>query len=270
MTARRAARNAAATGTAARAARQAVHRRAAVQEYERRSRAGIFRRRHGRRHHHRAVAHHLAVRDRAQFELHLQGQGGRHQAGRPRARRALRARRQRPQGRQPGPHHRPADRRRDRRAFVGGPLRRRARGRFRPAGRGHRRRGRRHRAEARAGRNRARAAQADRKPRGLRLLPARHGAHLRRHARRQYRGAAGLRARHRNRSELRGGLRHVHLLLCLAQSQRLGRRQGPHRRRDRASGASGGAARARRRGRALPTRALRSPSSSASSTTAWR
>ncbi len=43
-------------------------------EHERRSRAGVFRRRHGRGHHHRALALRLAVRHRAQFELHLQGQ----------------------------------------------------------------------------------------------------------------------------------------------------------------------------------------------------
>ena len=40
----------------ARPARQAVDRGAAVPEYERRPGAGIFRRRHGRGHHHRAVA----------------------------------------------------------------------------------------------------------------------------------------------------------------------------------------------------------------------
>ncbi len=53
--------------------RQALDRGAAVPEHERRSGAGIFRRRHGGRHHHRAVALQVAVRDRAQFELHLQG-----------------------------------------------------------------------------------------------------------------------------------------------------------------------------------------------------
>ena len=58
-----------------------------------------------------AVALQVAVRHRPQFELHLQGQVARHQAGRPRAWRALRARRQRAQGRQPRAHHRPADRR---------------------------------------------------------------------------------------------------------------------------------------------------------------
>ena len=77
---------------------QAVDRRPALPEYERRSRAGILRRRHGRGHHHGAVAHALAVRDRPQFELHLQGPGRRREAGRPRARRALCARRQRAQG----------------------------------------------------------------------------------------------------------------------------------------------------------------------------
>ena len=53
---------------AAAAARQALHRRAAVPEHERRSRAGIFRRRHGRGHHHRAVALQVAVRHRPQLE----------------------------------------------------------------------------------------------------------------------------------------------------------------------------------------------------------
>ena len=55
------------------AAREAVDRGAAVPEHERRSGAGIFRRRHGRGHHHRPVADQMAVRDRPQFELHLQG-----------------------------------------------------------------------------------------------------------------------------------------------------------------------------------------------------
>ena len=41
----------------------------------------------------------VALRHRPQLDLHLQGQGGRRQAGRPRARRALRAGRQRAQGR---------------------------------------------------------------------------------------------------------------------------------------------------------------------------
>ena len=48
----------------------------------------------------------MAVRHRAQFELHLQGPGGRREAGRPRTRRALRARRQRAQGGGSRAHHR--------------------------------------------------------------------------------------------------------------------------------------------------------------------
>ena len=67
----------------------------------------------------------LAVRDRPQFELHLQGQGGRCEAGGARVGRALRARRLGAESRQPGAHHRPADRRGDGRASLGRPLRRR-------------------------------------------------------------------------------------------------------------------------------------------------
>ena len=66
-------------------------------QYERRPGAGIFRRRHGRGHHHRSVADQLAVRDRAQLDLYLQGPGGRREAGRARVGRALCARRQRAQ-----------------------------------------------------------------------------------------------------------------------------------------------------------------------------
>jgi hypothetical protein len=40
-------------------------------EYERRPRAGVFRRRHRRRHHYRHVALSFAVRDRTQFVVHL-------------------------------------------------------------------------------------------------------------------------------------------------------------------------------------------------------
>ena len=49
-------------------------------------RAGILCRRYRRRHHHRAVALQVAVRDRAQFELHLQGPSGRYQGSRAQAR----------------------------------------------------------------------------------------------------------------------------------------------------------------------------------------
>ena len=79
--------------------------RSAIPEHERRSRAGLFRRRHSGGHHHRVVAIALAVRHRAQFEFHLQGPGRGREAGRARARRSLRARRQRAQGWQPGAHH---------------------------------------------------------------------------------------------------------------------------------------------------------------------
>jgi adenylate cyclase len=54
----------------------------AVRQYERRSRAGLFCRRHGRGHHHRFVAHQVVVRHRAQFELCLQGEIRRHPPGR--------------------------------------------------------------------------------------------------------------------------------------------------------------------------------------------
>ena len=46
------------------APRQAVDRGFAVPEYERRPGAGVFRRRHGRGDHHRALADPLAIRDR--------------------------------------------------------------------------------------------------------------------------------------------------------------------------------------------------------------
>ena len=76
---------------------------------------------------------------------------------------------------EPGAHHRAAHRRDDRGASLGGPLRRHARRHLRAAGPGRRERRRRDRAAAGAGGDRARQAQADRKPRRLRLLSARHG-----------------------------------------------------------------------------------------------
>ena len=51
-------------GPASRAPRQTLDRRAAVPEHVRRSGAGVFRRRHGRGHHHGAVALQVAVRNR--------------------------------------------------------------------------------------------------------------------------------------------------------------------------------------------------------------
>ena len=60
--------------TGAAVARPARHRGAAVQQHERRSRAGLFFRRDQRRHHHRAVQAALVLRHRAQLFLPLQGQ----------------------------------------------------------------------------------------------------------------------------------------------------------------------------------------------------
>jgi adenylate cyclase len=51
------------------------------QNIEWRSRAGILRRRRGGRHHYGAVARTLVIRNRAQFELHLQGPRGRRKTG---------------------------------------------------------------------------------------------------------------------------------------------------------------------------------------------
>ena len=96
------------TGRAAGAARQAVDRGAAVHQPVWRSRAGVLCRRHDRGRHHRLGEEPLVLRNRPQFELHLQGPDPRHQAGRPRIGRALRARRQRAQGRQPRPRRRPS------------------------------------------------------------------------------------------------------------------------------------------------------------------
>ena len=56
--------------------RPAGDRRAALHQHERRAGAGIFLRRHQRRHHHRAVEAALVLRHRAQLVLHLQGQAG--------------------------------------------------------------------------------------------------------------------------------------------------------------------------------------------------
>jgi adenylate cyclase len=65
-----------------------------------------------------------AVRDRAQFEFYLQGQGSRRKAGSARTGRPLRARRLSAQSRQTGTYQRAIDRCDDRRASLGRPLRR--------------------------------------------------------------------------------------------------------------------------------------------------
>ena len=80
-------------------ARQAFDRGAAVPEHERRPGAGILRRRHGRGNHHRAQPHPMAVRDRPEFNLHLQGASRRCEASRARAWRPVCARRLGAQGR---------------------------------------------------------------------------------------------------------------------------------------------------------------------------
>jgi adenylate cyclase len=60
-------------------------------KYQRRPRAGILRRRHFRGHHHRPVEAAMVLRHRAQFVIHLQGQGGRRNARLPRIGCAVRA-----------------------------------------------------------------------------------------------------------------------------------------------------------------------------------
>ena len=110
--------------------------------------------------------------------LHLQGPGGRRAAGRPRARRALRARGQHPEGRLAGPHRRPAGRRDDRAPCLGRPLRRRRQRHLRAAGQGDRERGRRGRAEHPPGGDPPGPHQADELHHGLRPLSARVAALL--------------------------------------------------------------------------------------------
>jgi MFS family permease len=92
------------------ATRQALDCRDAIYELERRSRAGILRRRHGRGGHHRTQPHSLVIRDRAQFELHLQGPRHRYKANRARTGCALRARRLGTQSRRAGADHGATDR----------------------------------------------------------------------------------------------------------------------------------------------------------------
>ena len=90
-----------------------------VREHERRCRAGIFQRRHQRGHHHRPVEGLGAGGGRAQHRFHLQGPIGRRLRGRAQAGGQPRAGRQRAQGGRASADHRPADRRRDRRASSG-------------------------------------------------------------------------------------------------------------------------------------------------------
>jgi adenylate cyclase len=91
----------------------------------------------GRGDHCDTLAHPLVFRHRAEFGLSLQGQRGGCAAGGPRPGRTLRAGGQRAEGRQPPAHHRAAHRHGQRRACLGGPYRRHAGGRLRPAGSDH-------------------------------------------------------------------------------------------------------------------------------------
>ncbi len=123
--------------SAARCCASPVDRRPAVCQSQRRSGAAVFRGRDHRRSDDRSVAAREYVRDLAKYRLHVPEQADRHKADRPRAGRALCARRERPALGQPAPRQRPADRCRDRRASVGGAVRSRHRRSVRAARRDH-------------------------------------------------------------------------------------------------------------------------------------
>ena len=106
--------------------------------YRRRAGAGLFRRRRDGEPDNRPFAHARRLRDRPQHGFHLQGQGGRREADRTRAQRALCARRQRAARRRPHARQRAAHRRRERRASVGRALRQADRRPLRHAGRDRR------------------------------------------------------------------------------------------------------------------------------------
>ena len=116
-------------------AAEALDRRLALPQHERRCRAGVFRRRDLRRHHHGSLKAAAAVRDRPQFVLHFQGQERERSGGGQEPRRALCAGGQRPQVRQQGTDHRAADRRDHGRTSVGGAFRSRPDRHLRRAGR---------------------------------------------------------------------------------------------------------------------------------------
>ena len=128
-------------GPGAGAARPSLDRGAAVRQYERGGGPGILCRRHFGRPDHRPFPHPLAVRDRPQLLLCLQGPRGRRETGLARTRRALCAGRQRAPRGKTHPHQRAADRRDHRRPSLGGALRPRARRYLRRAGRDHPQRG---------------------------------------------------------------------------------------------------------------------------------
>ena len=97
--------------------------RAALRQHERRSRAGVFQRRHHRRHHHRSEQGLGAGGHLAQQRLPVQGQACRHPEGRARAEGQPRAGGQRAQGRRARAHQRAVDRRRQQQPCLGRALR---------------------------------------------------------------------------------------------------------------------------------------------------
>ena len=105
------------------AAAEALDGRTSVRQYERRSRAGVFRGRNFRGHDHSSVKAAAAVRDRPQFVVHFQGQERERSGGGPEARCPLRAGGERPQVRQQGQDHCAADRRGHGRTSLGGAFR---------------------------------------------------------------------------------------------------------------------------------------------------
>ena len=122
---------------------------------------------------------------------------------RARARRPVRRRGQRAQGRQAGAHHGAADRRRDRPPRLGRALRPRPRGHLRDPGRGDARDRRDAAGPRRGGRARPRRAHDDREHGRLRVRPDRQGAAPPQQPRGQREGAAPARAGDRARPELR-------------------------------------------------------------------
>ena len=88
-----------------RATQQGVHLRPAVRQHERRSRAGIFQRRHHRGHHHRFVEGFGSVGGCPQHRLHVQGPGARREGSRQMLGRQLMFLKAACARRRPGPDH---------------------------------------------------------------------------------------------------------------------------------------------------------------------
>ena len=170
--------------------RSACHRRVAVRQFQRRSRAGVFRRRHHRGHHLDARRLARLSGDRPQLDLHLQGQGRRHQEGRRGIGRALCPRRQRAQIGPPGPRHDAVDPGRHEPSHHGREVRSRPHRSVRAAGRDRPHDRRRDRAGNPQIRARAHRRAAAAKRGRLRTLPAWHVAPLPAKQGGQHRGAS--------------------------------------------------------------------------------